>query len=130
MKKITLLALILSCGLMTPTAILADDSGGYANSGVGGGYSGPGPAVTTIIEAAKLPDDSWVTLRGKIIHHNGGDVYTFQDASGQGKVEIDREAWMGQNIAPEDTVELIAEIERDWGFVEIEVEQVRKIDKE
>ncbi len=99
-------------------------NGGYQGPS-SGGFSGPGPKVMTIKEASKQADDTWVTLRGKIINNVGGDIYTFQDASGTGKVEIDNEVWAGQNITANDTVEILVEVEKDWGHIEFEAERIR-----
>ncbi len=102
-------------------------SGGYSGpTAKGGSYSGPGPAVMTIKDAYNQADDTWVTLQGKLINHVGGKVYTFQDASGTGKVKVDNDAWSGQNIGPNDVLELLVEVDKDWGNVELEVERIIK----
>ncbi len=105
-----------------------NNSGGFSGpSGMQGGFSGPGPQLMTVTQAAQQADDTWVTLKGNIIHHDGDEKYTFKDASGQGIVEIDHDKWGGQHIAPTDTVELITKVDKDWGHVELEVESVRKV---
>ncbi len=102
-------------------------SGFNGPSSTRGGFSGPGPQIMTIKEASQQADDTWVTLKGNIIHHGGDEKYTFRDASGQGIVEIEDDAWAGQHIVPTDTVELITKVDKDWGHVELEVENIRKV---
>ncbi len=134
---ITLAIMLLTLALAAPTSF-ADNhrkpsgapgaQGGYSGpTKAMGGYSGPGPATVTIADAQNQADDTWVTLRGKIIQHDGDDMYTFQDASGQGKVEIDDKAWRGQHIDANTLVEMVAEIDKDWGRTEIEVKRIRKV---
>ncbi len=110
--------------MSAPMHVLAAYSG--PSSG-GGGFSGPGPAVMTVKQASKQADDTWVTLRGKIISQHSDDMYTFQDASGQMLVEIDDDAWGGQKISAQNTVELLVKIDKDWNKTELEVETVRFI---
>ncbi len=107
---------------------LAKQHGGFTGpSGKGhGGFTGPGPKLMTIKDAGKQPDDTWVTLKGYIVQHDGDDIYTFKDPSGTGKVEIERKAWHGLNIGPHDLIELLTKVDKDWGHVELEVKQVRR----
>jgi len=92
----------------------------------GGGYSGPGPAIMTIEQAKSMRDDSLVTLRGNIVQHLGKDKYLFRDATGTIVVEIDHDEWGGQNVGPNDTVELYGEVDKEWMSVEIDVDRVVK----
>jgi len=92
----------------------------------GGGYSGPGPAIMTIEQAKSMRDDSHVTLQGNIVQHLGKDKYLFRDATGTIVVEIDHDEWGGQNIGPNDTVELYGEVDKEWMSVEIDVDRVVK----
>ncbi len=118
MIAVAILAIIT---IAVPMQAFAD----YAGPSVQGGFTGPGPVLMTAQEAAKQKDDTWVTLRGKILNHQGDDMYTFQDSSGQGLVEIDDDAWLGQTINPQDIVELVVEVDKDWGHVELDVKTIR-----
>ncbi len=63
-------------------------------------------AVTTVANAKSLRDDTWVTLRGKIVERISDDLYKFQDASGVINVDIDHKRWNGVTVGPQDTVEI------------------------
>lgn len=91
-----------------------------------GGFTGPGPALTTVQNAKTLADDTWISLKGKILQHNGDKRYVFSDATGTITVKIGRKAWQGLNVGPEDVVELYGEVDKDWGDLHIDVKQVRK----
>jgi uncharacterized protein (TIGR00156 family) len=90
----------------------------------GGGFSGLGITPITVQQAMTLRDDSYAILRGNIIQHLGKDRYLFKDATGSIQAEIDRDKWGGQNVTPQDTVEISGEIDKDWNSVEIDVDRV------
>jgi uncharacterized protein (TIGR00156 family) len=90
----------------------------------GGGFIGPGLATSTVAEAIKLRDDSYVSLRGNIVRHLGKDKYRFRDPTGEINVEIDNDKWLGQNVTPEITVDIRGEIDKDWNSVEVDVDAV------
>ena len=92
----------------------------------GGGFTGPGPGITTVEQAKKMADDAPVTLRGRITASLGGERYTFQDATGTIQVEIDDDDWGGQNISPADPVEIRGEVSKEWNKLEIDVKTVIK----
>lgn len=93
-----------------------------------GGFTGPSGAVTTVANAKSLRDDTWVTLRGKIVERISDDLYKFQDASGVINVDIDHKRWNGVAVGPQDTVEIQGETDKDSeNSVEIDVKQIRKI---
>ena len=41
-------------------------------------------------------------------------------------VEIDHKRWRGQNVGPNDLVEISGEVEKDWRELEIDVKSVVK----
>ncbi len=129
LKKILSMALLVAF-IVSGGAFMAEaKQGGFSGPSAKGygGFSGPGPQVIVIKEAAKQPDDTWVTLKGYIVEHVGDDKYTFKDPSGTGQVEIERKAWHGQNVSPNDLVEMLTKVDKDWGHVELEVKQIRKV---
>ncbi len=131
-KKITLaLAALIFAGTAGLTPLAMAKPSGYTGPSANnnGGYTGPGPIVISIKEAGNQADDTWVTLKGKIINHMGDEKYTFQDASGTGIVEIDRKAWRGVSVGADDEVELLVEVDKDWGSVEFDVKSVRPLNK-
>lgn len=100
--------------------------GGFTGGSSAGGFTGPGPAITTVEQAKSMRDDTKVTLRGNIIQHLGKDKYLFKDSSGTIHVDIDHDDWMGQTVGPEDTVEIYGEVDKDWNSVEIDVKRLVK----
>ncbi len=128
MKKTLLLFCCIGC-IAGGTVASAADQGGFAPAvnATAGGFTGPGPAVTSAKEAATMRDDSHITLRGNIVQHLGKDKYLFQDASGTIRVDIDGDVWGGQTITPADTVEIAGEVDKDWNSVEIEVDRIVKV---
>lgn len=115
------LALLLTLGVSN--ALASGPYGGYTQ---GGGYTGPGPAISTVEQAKDMRDDTHVTLRGRIVQHLGGEHYLFRDETGTINVEIDNKRWQGQNVGPNDTVEIYGEVEKDWSELEIEVDRIVK----
>ncbi len=134
--KPAIFALILALlPLLCAAPVLADDhyrGGGYNNSDPNnnsGGYSGPGSSSgpMTVAQAKGLRDDSWVSLKGHITRQLGGERYEFKDATGTIKLEIDHEVWWGQNVGPNDLVEIVGEVDKEWTIVEIDVKGIKKI---
>ncbi len=128
-KWMVLFAGVLFTGALAVVPAAMAKDGGFKGPHAGGGYTGPGPVVMTMQKAAEQPDDTWVTLEGKILNHKGDEKYTFQDASGSGVVEIDRKAWRGVEVGPSDTVQLLVEVDKDWGAVEFEAKSIKVIAK-
>lgn len=93
----------------------------------GGGYTGPGIALTRVAEAREAADDTHVRLQGTLRQSLGGDHYLFVDASGSINVDIDADLWQGQTVGAGDKIELEGEVDKDWTSVEIDVDRVRKL---
>ena len=133
MKKIAAMTAIVA---LVSMPVLAAEQGGFtgpssttqvSSTAQAGGFTGPSGAVTTVANAKSLRDDTWVTLRGKIVERISDDLYKFQDASGMINVDIDHKRWNGVTVGPQDTVEIQGEVDKDWNSVEIDVKQIRKI---
>ena len=91
-----------------------------------GVFSGPGSAVITAKQAAKLSDDTYASLCGIIIQNIENEEYLFRDDTGTITVEIDDDLWQGQSTGPEDFVEISGEVEKEWLRVEMDVDRVTK----
>ncbi|WP_418765781.1 YgiW/YdeI family stress tolerance OB fold protein [Mailhella sp.] len=117
------LALLLTLGVSN--ALASGPNGGYTNNNRGG-FTGPGPAVTTVNQAKSMRDDSHVTLEGHIVRHIGGDRYLFEDNTGSINVEIENKRWQGQTVGPNDLVEISGELDKDWSEMEIDVKRIVK----
>lgn len=90
-------------------------------------YKGPNAirSVTAADTASKAADNTPVVLEGTLVRHIGNDIYEFRDGSGTVRVEIDPKDFpLGTPIEATTKVRLIGEVEKDWGAVEIDVEQV------
>lgn len=88
-----------------------------------------GPSTVTLMTIKQLlatgKNDQYAKLQGKIVSHERGDNYTFVDDSGTISVEISPDRFPpGQNIGPEQRVELSGELEKDWRKTEFEVAQI------
>jgi len=70
-----------------------------------------------------------VKLRGNITERLSDDRYVFRDASGTVNVEIEQKRWNGQNVTPQDQVEIQGKVDKDWNEFEIEVKQITKLAK-
>lgn len=127
MKKIIAAALLIA----STSFALADGYNGPTNSAVGG-YTGPTNTVAqhvSVKQAKSMSDETYVTLKGKIVNHIKKDKFTFQDNTDTVVVEIDDDLWYGTTIGPNDTVEIIGEIDKDgpWSNVKIEVKNMKKL---
>lgn len=116
-------SLALSLMLGASTALAKGPDGGF---NCGGGFTGPGPALSTVQQAKDMRDDSPVTLQGHIVQHLGDDHYLFKDNTGTINVEIDHKRWQGQNVGPNDLVEISGEVEKDWSELGIDVKRIIK----
>ena len=128
-RRISRLPVVLaaSCALaftLGVTGALANSqAGGYTNMG---GYTGPGPSVSTVEQAKGMRDDTHLALRGRIVQHLGGKHYLFSDDTGTIEVEIENKRWQGQTVGPDDVVEIYGEVDKDWNELAIDVDRIVK----
>ena len=121
MKKSVVLLLFV-CSLLMTSVAMANTATPQA-----GGYTGPGPKLMTIKEAGKQDDNACVTVQGYLIDSKGDDKYTFKDASGTALVDIDKDVWVGVTAGAKDKVELVIEIDKEWGKTEFEAQSIKVI---
>lgn len=108
MKKWLLLSLV----------VLLTVNTGYAE------YVGPlvdYPRQISVAGAKKLSDDAGVSLEGFITGHLRGNYYLFRDESGEIGIEIEARVWRGRQIGPDTGVRIHGELEKESGFVYVEV---------
>lgn len=91
-----------------------------------GGFFDESQAVKTVAALKEAKDDSLVLLQGKIVKQVGKDDFLFQDATGEVEVEVNRRAWHGQTITPNDVVEIRGKVDKDWDKTDVEVKHVIK----
>ena len=84
---------------------------------------------TSVAEAIKRPDNSYVTIEGNIVKKLSSDKYLFKDVSGSITVEIDKEKWGNIDVSEKDTLELSGEIERKFNSIHLDVDTVKKLSK-
>lgn len=83
-------------------------------------------AVKNIKEIQAAKDKSFVMLEGKITKQIGKKDFIFQDSTGEIEIEVNRHAWRGQTITPNDTVELRGFLDKEWDKTEVEIKQIIK----
>ena len=124
-----LAATVLTSALITGGVQARGYTGPRSGTGAGQqGYAGPSSVeVTTVKELAdKGKDDQNAILRGRIVSHDGGEHYTFDDGTGRIRVEIyARKFPADRQIDDKVTVELVGELDRDRNSVEFDVDQIR-----
>jgi uncharacterized protein (TIGR00156 family) len=74
------------------------------------GPSATGPE-TTVRQLSDVRLGSYVTVTGNIVAHQRKDYFTFRDASGEIRVEIESSVWQGRQIGPETRVTLLGEVD-------------------
>ncbi len=117
MKKIfAFLFLLLFCAF-------ADSTQAYQ---AGGGFMGK-VQTSTVQEALKKPDNTYVVLQGKIVNRVSDDKYIFKDQTGSITVEIDNDKWIGQTVDTNDIIEITGEVEKRLGQTSVDVSTVKKI---
>lgn len=117
----------------------------FASLGMAQGYVGPsndshaatqpgyvGPSTVALTNVRTLlehgVDNQNAKLRGRIVSHEGGKHYTFEDDTGRIRVEIKQRYFPAQqSIDAQTRVELIGELDKDSHRMEFEVEQPIRI---
>ena len=79
-------------------------------------FSGPSATgrATTVQQAREARVGSYVTVTGHIVNHQRGDYFTFRDATGEIRVEIESNVWQNRKVEPETKVRLLAEVDRGF----------------
>lgn len=94
-----------------------------------GGYQGffdESQATKTVADALKDNDNSFAILEGKIVKQIDDDEFIFQDVTGEIEIDVSKRAWNGQNVGPQDTVQIRGKVDKEWNKTEIEVKQIIK----
>ncbi|MGL5029882.1 MAG: NirD/YgiW/YdeI family stress tolerance protein [Aeromonas sp.] len=89
-------------------------------------YNGPEHKVS-VSQVKSQPDDAWVTMQGKLVKRLGEDNFMFRDATGEMMVEVDDDAWRGQDISPNDTVKINGEVDKEWNNIKVDVSSLSKV---
>ncbi len=82
--------------------------------------------VSTLKDVMRMNDKSMVRVRGNIVKATGQPQhYTFEDKTGTIKLEIRDEVWAGQDVSPDNTIEVLGKLDIDSWSTEIKVKQLR-----
>lgn len=127
--RLGVLVLVLTMAILLSFATDGFSAQGGFSEGSQGGFTGPGPALTTVEQVKNMKDDARVTLRGNIVQRLGDDEYLFRDNTGEIHVDIDGKRWQGQQVGPSDLVEIQGKVDRDWNTLEIDVKRLTKLAK-
>ena len=51
----------------------------------------------------------------------------FRDSTGSIEMKISRDVWNGQQVGPDDMLEIQGEVDKEWNSLEIEVNRLSKM---
>ena len=126
MKKLLTLG-IGSLVLLTSVALANPQGFGPANAQVQG-FNGPSQANTTVaLVKQNAYDDQIVVLKGRLVQYYGDNWYVFKDEKGnQIDVELDDDRpWY--NIKKDQLIIIVAEVDRDYQRVTLDVKDAQPI---
>ena len=62
-----------------------------------------------------------------IVKQIGKKDFLFKDASGKEiQIEVSKKAWNGETIAPQDNIQIIGKVDKEWNKTEVDVKQIIK----
>ena len=130
MKKAIILTTLLAVSTVTMAKGDGDDRhrGGYhdGKAKTQQGFFDESLAVKTVADALKASDDTPALLEGQIVKQLDKDEFTFKDATGEITIDVSKRAWQGQNITPQDTIQIRGKVDSEWGKTEVDVKQITK----
>lgn len=78
-------------------------------------------------ELVKLPDRTWVSLKGNIIKQNGKNEYVLRDEQGSIALIIKDNVWKGQEVKPDDLVSVNGQLMHEQTYSKIIVREIRRL---
>lgn len=81
----------------------------------------------SVARARQLPDDSWVSLTGKIIKNLGDNQYIFQDSSDEIKITVTDQAWNGLSFNPKTKVKITGKVDITMHGIQINIANIEKL---
>jgi uncharacterized protein (TIGR00156 family) len=113
---------------MTITRLLVFIGVGMLAASASAQFRDTGPAGTSsVADVKKAKDETWHTLEGNIVKQLSSEHYTFRDATGEIEIEVEDDAWSGQEVTPQTRVRITGEVDRDFRSVSFEVETLEPI---
>lgn len=128
MKKIsvlTLLALVPVCGAIAGPGMKNHNMNQNMNSNKNMMMKNQ-PTYWSVTEVMTLPDNTPVTMRGRITQNMGDSIYVFEDSSGNIMMEIDEEDWNGNTVRVNDIVTVYGTVDKGDNYIEIDVNSIEK----
>jgi len=125
-KLLTVAAIALSSVAVYNTAIAQGFNDGN-NQVTQQGFVDESVIVKTVADALNANDNTPVRLDGQIVKQIGKKDFLFKDASGKEiHIEVSKKAWNGQTIAPQDNIQIIGKVDKEWNKTEVDVKQIIK----
>ena len=125
-KLLTVAAIALSSVAVYNTAIAQGFNDGN-NQVTQQGFVDESVIVKTVADALNANDNTPVRLDGQIVKQIGKKDFLFKDASGKEiQIEVIKKAWNGQTIAPQDNIQIIGKVDKEWNKTEVDVKQIIK----
>ena len=113
-KLLTVAAIALSSVAVYNTAIAQGFNDGHKHN-LQQGFVDESVIVKTVDDALNANDDTPVRLDGQIVKQIGKKDFLFKDASGKEiQIEVSKKAWNGQTIAPQDNIQIIGKVDKEW----------------
>ena len=125
-KLLTITAIALSSVAVYNNAMAQGFNDGN-NQVIQQGFVDESVIVKTVDDALNAYDDTPVRLDGQIVKQIGKNDFLFKDASGKEiQIEVSKKAWNGETIAPQDNIQIIGKVDKEWNKTDIDVKQVIK----
>ena len=125
-KLLTVAAIALSSVAVYNTAMAQGFNDGN-NQVTQQGFVDESVIVKTVADALNANDNTPVRLDGQIVKQIGKKDFLFKDASGNEiQIEVSKKAWNGETIAPQDNIQIIGKVDKEWNKTEVDVKQIIK----
>ena len=127
MKKLLTVAAIALSSVAVYNTAMAQGFNDGKNQVTQQGFVDESVIVKTFADALNANDNTPVRLDGQIVKQIGKKDFLFKDASGKEiQIEVSKKAWNGQTIAPQDNIQIIGKVDKEWNKTDIDVKQIIK----
>lgn len=89
-----------------------------------GGFLNTNMPVTTVSQLNTVKEDQKILLEGYLVKQVNKKEFEFKDATGTTTVKIDRRAFRGAMITPNDQVKLFGKADKEDGKTEVKIKFV------
>ena len=125
-KLLTVAAIALSSVAVYNTAMAQGFNDGN-NQVTQQGFVDESVIVKTVADALNANDNTPVRLDGQIVKQIGKKDFLFKDARGKEiQIEVSKKTWNGETIAPQDNIQIIGKVDKEWNKTEVDVKQIIK----